>query len=163
MSQPAPFSLSKCFSQLTGRKVTFVQAPAAPETKVNQIYGIYTVLPGGTAVVVKADNRLLGSIAGALVGLPDPVVKEHLATTPMDELLRDAIYEVLNVAAAVVATEGRPVFVKMVTDPSYIEGAAAEALKKPAHKSHFSVAVDGYQGGRFSIFAQLALMGTGPA
>jgi hypothetical protein len=155
MAEPTPFELSKRFSQLIGRKVAFVQTTGALDSKINQIYGIYNVLPAGGAVVVKADSRLLGSIAGALVGLPDPVVKEHLATTPMDELLRDAIYEVLNVAAAAVSTEGRAVFTNMATNPTYIDGAAGEVLKKPGHRSYFNVLVDGYQGGRFTILSQL--------
>jgi hypothetical protein len=153
MSEPTPFALSRRFSQLIGRKVTFVQAPPIPETKIPQIYGIYTVLPESTPVVVKADLRLLGSIAGALVGWPDPVLKEHLAAKPMEELLRDAIYEVFNVASAGIGTEGRIVFTNMVSNPIYIDGAAGEVLKKPGHRSHFNVSVDGYVGGRLTILS----------
>jgi hypothetical protein len=65
------------------------------------------VFPNETAVVVKADLPLLGSLAGILVGLPDSAVKEHLAATPMEELLRDAVYELLHIASAVITTEGR--------------------------------------------------------
>jgi hypothetical protein len=154
MAEPTPFALSRRFTQLVGRTVTFVQKPATLDSKLNQIYGIYTVLPYEIAAVIKADLRLLGSIAGALVGLPDPVVVDHLAANPMEELLRDAIYEVLNVAAATISTEGRAVFTKMVTNPTLIEGAAAETLKKPFRRSYFAVTVDGYQGGKFSIFSQ---------
>jgi hypothetical protein len=153
MSEPTPFALSRRFTQLIGRKVTFVQVPPIPETKTKQIYGIYTVLPDATPVVVKADLRLLGSIAGALVGWPDPVVKEHLAITPMEELLRDAIYEVFNVASAAVGTEGRIVLTDMVPNPAYIDGAAGEVLKNPGHRSHFNVSVDGYVGGRLTILS----------
>jgi hypothetical protein len=153
MSEPSPYLLSKSLSQLIGRKVTFVQTTAAPDAKTKQVYGIYTVLPHETATVVKADLQLLGSIAGALVGLPDAAVKEHLRTTPMEELLRDAMSEVLNIAAASVTTEGRAVFTKMVTDPAYIEGAAEKVFKNPYHRSYFTVSVDGYQGGRFTIFS----------
>lgn len=153
MSEPTPFALSRRFSQLTGRKVTFVQASALPDTAVNKIYGIYTVLPDGNPVVVKADLRLLASVAGALVGWPDPVVKEHLAVTPMEELLRDAIYEVFNVAASGFETEGRVVFKNMVFNTTYIDGAAGEVLKKPGHRSHFNVSVDGYVGGRMTILS----------
>jgi hypothetical protein len=159
MAEPTPFILSRRFSQLIGRKVTFVQATATLDTKIKQIYGIYTVLPRETAIVVKADLRLLGSIAGALVGLPDPVVKEHLAAIPMDELLRDAIYEVLNVGSAAIATEGRVVLTNMVTNPTYITGAADEVLKKPGHRSYFNVLVDGYQGGRFTVFSPFVPLG----
>ena len=153
MPEPSPFLLSKSFSQLIGRKVTFTQATAAPDAKTKQIYGIYTVLPHETAIVVKADLQLLGSVAGALVGLPDAAVKEHLRATPMEELLRDAISEVLNIAAASVTTGGRAVFTRMVTDPAYIDGPAEKVLEKPFHRSYFTVSVDGYQGGRFTIFS----------
>jgi hypothetical protein len=154
MSEPTPYALSKHLTGLIGRKVTFTQTVVAPETKIKQMYGIYTVLPHETAIVVKADLPLLGSLGGILVGLPDSAVKEHLAATPVEELLRDAIHEVLNVTSTVVSTEGRAVFVKMIADPILIDGAAGKILKKPDHKSYFNVTVDGYQGGKFTIFSQ---------
>jgi hypothetical protein len=154
MSEPTPYSLSRCFSQLIGRKVTFVQTTFALDAKIKQIYGIYTVLPHETAIIVKADLPLLGSFGGALVGLPDSAVKEHLRVTPVEELLRDAISEVLNIASASIAAEGRAVFVKMVTDPTSIDGAAGMVYKKPDHRSYFNVQIDGYQGGKFTILAQ---------
>jgi hypothetical protein len=59
MSEPTPFALSKHFSNLIGRKVTFAQTTVAPETKIKQLYGIYNVLPQETAIVVKSDLPLL--------------------------------------------------------------------------------------------------------
>jgi hypothetical protein len=153
MSEPTPYALSKLLTELVGRKVTFTQTTVSPETKVRQMYGIYTVLPLETAIIVKSDLPLLGSLAGALLGLPDSGVKEHLAANPVEELLRGAIYEVLNIASTVVTTEGRAVFVKMITDPILIDGTAGTVLKKPNHRSYFNVLVDGYQGGKFTIFA----------
>jgi hypothetical protein len=153
MSEPTPFALSKLFTNLIGRKVTFAQTTLAAD-KGQQIFGIYTVLPGETAVVVKADLALLGSLGGVLVGLPDSVVKEHLAATPLEELMRDAIHEILNIASTAVTPEGRAVFTKMVTDPLFIDGAAGTMLKKPEYKSYFNVTVDGYQGGKFQVFSQ---------
>lgn len=154
MSEPTPYALSKLLSELIGRKVTFVQTTAAPETKIKQMYGVYTVLPHDRAIVVKSDLPLLGSLAGVLVGLPDSAVKEHLAANPVEELLRDAMYEVLNITSAVITTDGRAVFTKMVADPTFIDGAAGKVLKKPDHRSYFNVLVDGYQGGKFTIFSQ---------
>jgi hypothetical protein len=156
MSEPTPFVLSKLFTELIGRKVTFTQTTAAAETKVKQMYGIYTVFPHETAIVIKSDLPLLGSLAGVLVGLPDSAVKEHLAATPVEELLRDAMHEVLNITSAVITHEGRAVFVKMVADPILLDGEAGKVFKKPDHRSYFNVLVDGYQGGKFTIFAPFA-------
>ena len=156
MSEPTPFALSKLFTDLIGRKVTFTQTTAAAETKVKQMYGIYRFFPSETAIVVKSDLPLLGSLAGVLVGLPDAAVKDHLAATPVEELLRDAIHEVLNITSAVIAHQGRAVFVKMVTDPIFLDGEAGKVFKKPDHRSYFNVLVDGYQGGKFTIFAPFA-------
>jgi hypothetical protein len=154
MPEPSPLALSHLFTQLIGRKVTFAPTTVAAETKIKQMYGIYTVLPHQTAIVVKADLPLLGSLAGVLVGLPDTTVKERIGVSPIEEVLRDAIHEVLNIASTVVTTEGRAVFSKMVNDPASIDGAAGKVLKTPDHRSYFNVSVDGYQGGRFSIFSQ---------
>jgi hypothetical protein len=142
------------FTQLIGRKVTFAPATIAPETKIKQMYGIYNVLPHETAVVVKADLPLLGSLAGVMVGLPDSAVKEALTISPVEELLRDAIHEVLNIASTVVTNEGRAVFTRMVTETTLIDGAAGKLFKKPDRRTYFNVSVDGYQGGKFTIFAQ---------
>jgi hypothetical protein len=115
------------------------------------MYGIYTVPPHEIAIIVKADLPLLGSLAGVLVGLPDSAVKDHLLANPVEELMRDAIYEVFNIASAAIFTEGRAVFTKMVSDPTCIDGIAGKVLKKPDHRHYFNVLVDGYQGGRFTI------------
>ena len=156
MAQPTPFALSKLFTELIGRKVSFTQTTPPVDTKVKLMYGIYTVLPQESAIVVKADLPLLGSFAGVLVGLPDSAVKERLAVSPTDELLRDAIYEVLNIASAVITEDGRAIFKQMVTDAAYIDGEAGKVLKKPDHRSYFNVTVDGHQGGKFTILAPFA-------
>jgi hypothetical protein len=153
MAEPNAFNLSQTFSKLTGRKVSFVQSTQALDKKIGQIIAVYSLLPLETAIVVKADLPLMGSLAGTLVGLPDQAVTEHLRTTPMEELMRDSISEVLNVAAAAVSTEGRAVFTNMFTDPIYLTGAAAKVYKEPFHRSYFVVSIEGYQGGRFSILS----------
>ena len=154
MSEPTPLSLSHLFTQLIGRKVTFAPTTIAPETKIKQMYGIYNVLPHETAIVVKADLPLLASLAGVMVGLPDSAVKECLAKSPLEEVLRDAIHEVLNVASAALTNEGRAVFARMVTDTGLIDGVAGQLFKKPDRRTYFNVLVDGYQGGKFTLFAQ---------
>ena len=46
------------------------------------------------------------------------------------------------------------VFVMMVADPLLVDGTSGKVLKKPHHRSYFNVLVDGYQRGKFTIFAQ---------
>ena len=154
MSEPTGYAMTQLFSQLVGRDVKFATGSNGA-SKEKQMYGVYTVLPQETAVVVQADLRLLGSFAGALVGLGDEAVQERLAQTPIEELLRDAIHEVLNIASTVVTNEGRGIFQKMATDPVYCDGAAAQLLQKPDRKTVFDVSMDGYTGGKFTILAQL--------
>jgi hypothetical protein len=36
------------------------------------------------------------------------------------------------------------------------DGAVGRLFKKPHHRSYFNVSVDGFQGGKFTIFVQLA-------
>jgi hypothetical protein len=153
MAGPSPFILSQRFSQLIGRKVTFVQKPLTLDGKLGQVFGIYSLQPIDAAIVVKSDLTLLGSLAGALVGLPDQAVAEHLRVSPMEELMRDSMCEVLNVAAAAVTTEGRAVFSKMVLDQAYLIGDAEKVYKEPFHRAFFMVSIEGYTGGRFSIYA----------
>jgi hypothetical protein len=138
---------------LINRKVTFVQTGQSLDGKTRLIFGIYSLSPIESAVVVKADLQLMGSIAGALVGLPDQVVKEHLKISPLEELLRDAISEVFNIASAAVSAEGRAVFTRFETESIFIDGVAAKVFKEPFHRSYFTVAVEDYQGGRFSVFS----------
>lgn len=152
MPEPTAFALSRHFTSLINRGVSFTQSTAAAETKVTKVYGVYMVFPQQAALVVKADLVLLGSFAGALIGLPDPEVKQRVKSPVIDELLRDPIHEVLNVAAAVVATEGRAVFKSMTMNPIYLRPDAEMALNSPMHRSYFVVKIDGYQGGRFCVF-----------
>ncbi len=151
MSVPTSTSLSHQFTSLTGRSVMFTRTSAVPDAKAKQIYGIYTVFPGGKTIVVKVDAPLLGAFAGALVGLPDSEVRRHLTLNPMEELLRDAIYESLNIAASVVSGEGRAVFVGMSEVPATLGEIAVAILAKPEHKTVFDVKVTGYQGGSFTV------------
>lgn len=156
---PTPFSLSKLFTRLLGRKVAFAQATDSPNKGVKQIYSVYSVFPDKYATyeyatVVKADLPLLGSFAGALLGLPDAAVKTRVQVSPLEELLRDAIYEIFNIASEEMTTRGRATLSKMETDPVYLSPAAASALRQPGQKSFFNVTVDGYQGGKFAIYVQ---------
>jgi len=157
MAKPSAYAIAALLTDLIGRKVTVAQASAPPETKTKQIFGIYEVVASQAPIVLKADLVLLASMAGALVGLPDSAVKECLAAPALDELMRDAMHELLNILSTVVSVEGRTIFNKMVPNAAYVDGPAGVVLKKPSRSSFFTVEVDGYQGGHLSILSALAL------
>ncbi|MFP5277623.1 MAG: hypothetical protein ACLGPM_10935 [Acidobacteriota bacterium] len=152
MAEPTAFALSRHFTSLINREVAFAQSTAALETKTPKVFGVYVVFPEQTALVVKADLSLLGSFAGALIGLPDAEVKQRVSSAAIDELLRDPVQEVLNVASAVVSSVGRAVFKSMTMNPIYLHPDAEKALNHPLHRSYFTVRINGYQGGRFCVF-----------
>lgn len=152
MSEPAACALSRHFTNLVNRQVDFVPAKPPAENQSKQVFGVYTVHPQMSALVVKADLALLGSLAGSLVGLPDGEVQFRLQSAEPDELLGDAMREVLNIAASVVTSDGRAVFRSMLTEKVYLRPEAEKALNTPLHRSYFNVEIEGYEGGRFSVF-----------
>ncbi len=151
MAEPNAVAISKLLSDLVGRKVNLQPLPALLEQPGKQVFGMYQWMPWDFRVVVRADLALLGSLAGLLVGLPDSAVKDRVRTSPLDELLRDAVHEVLNISSAVIVGTGRAIFQRMVFDRALVDGAAGEVLAKPFHKYFFNVTLEGYQGGKFSI------------
>ena len=152
MAEPTPVALSRHFTALVNRQVAFKPCAADKVSKAAKAYGVYTVFPQRTALVVKADVALLGSFAGALVGLPDEEVVHRLKVNPLDELLCDPMKEVLNVASAAVSSDGRSVFNSIVFNPVYLSPEAETAVNSPMHRSYFNVEIQGYQGGSFCIF-----------
>jgi hypothetical protein len=152
MSEPAACKLSSHFANLINRDVDFVPARHPTENTPKQVYGVYTVYPQMSALVVKADLTLLGSLAGALVGLPNDEVQFRMQSAESDDLLGDAMREVFNVAASVVTSEGRAVFKSMLTEKIYLRPEAERTLSAPLHRSSFNVEIEGYEGGRFSVF-----------
>ncbi len=151
MAPTTAYALSTMLSQLTGREVGFALKLRPSPTKERAVYGVYTTLPKDTALVVKADLALLGSFAGALVMLPNNEVTGRIKTLPLEEVLRDAVHEVLNVTSSCLSGEGRVVFKTMHFDENVMSQAALDVLRKPALTSCFDVTVKGYTGGQFTV------------
>ncbi|MGO8759041.1 MAG: hypothetical protein ACLQG3_13030 [Terracidiphilus sp.] len=153
MREPTQQELSHHFSNLIGRRVVFEKTISNVESKNKKIFAVYKSFPAEATIVVKADLCVLGSLAGGLVGLPDSEVQSRLAAPVLDDLLSDAISEILNVATAAFAPEGRATFLEMLTNPSAVKDAAAEVLAKPKQQVSFNVTVENYQGGKVHILA----------
>jgi hypothetical protein len=151
MADPVPQTLSRHFTNLVGRKVTFTKPASRADTAEKKIFAVYKSFPSQHSIVLKADLPLLGAFAGSLVGMPDSEVRSRVAEPTLDDLLKDAISEILNVAAAAIATEDRATFASMAVDPSGLEESAREILSKPHREFAFDVTVEDYRGGRFNI------------
>ena len=154
MIEPTPFALSKLFSNLTGRQVTFARLPGCPPTKTLTIYGTYVVLPAEHTIVLKAEVPALACLAGALLGMPVDTAIEHALETPMDESVRDAMHEVLNIASTALSTDGRAVFQGMTTNRKELVLNAEFAVEKPSAKPTFKVSMDDEAQGLLTVFSR---------
>ena len=144
-------SFSSLATNLVNRPVTF--APGKPvNVATPQIYAIYDVLPHDGLVVVKADVRLLASLGGALMGLPNDGLAEHIKGSSLLEPLSDAAYEILNIASKVVTATGRAVLKAVVNNPESLDQASALTIKNGQQRSYFNVTVQDYSGGMFCVF-----------
>jgi hypothetical protein len=85
--------------------------------------------------------------------LSPETVKERVAEAKLDEALRDALHEVMNIASRIVTVEHRGVFKGMFGDPGQMPPDARSTLREPCYSSHYKVTVDGYEGGGFSLLA----------
>jgi hypothetical protein len=153
MAEPSSSSMAALFSDLIGRRVTFSEQLNALPANGKQIYCVYLINPMDSYRVIKADLSLLSSFAGALVGLSPEIIKEKVEETTLDETLKDALGEVMNIASRIVTMEHRGVFKDMYGDPGQMPPAARSTLREPCYSSHYKVAIDGYEGGAFSLLA----------
>ncbi len=155
MAEPTPFAITQLFTNLVGKDVAVSLVLHPAEAKGRKVFGIYEEVMTKRAMVVRADLALMGSLAGALLGLPTETAVERALETPMDESLRDALNEVLNIASTIVSSDERVIFIKMVQDPVFCEGGAADVLRAPDLQSHFSVSFDSQPAGLFTILSRL--------
>ncbi len=153
MAEPSSSSMAMLFSDLIGRHVTFCGQLDAPPTIGIQIYCVYLIKPMDSYRVIKADLSLLSSFAGALIGLSPEMIKEKVAEPRLDESLKDALGEVMNIASRIVTSEHRGVFKGMYGDPSQMPPDARSTLRDPCYSSFYKVTIDGYEGGAFSLLA----------
>ena len=151
MAEPTSATMATLFSNLIGRRVNFTEQPAAVPANGQQIYCVYLIKPMDSSRILIADMSLLGSFAAALIGLPSEAVKERLADATIDENLRDALHEVMNIASRIVSTEHRAVFNGMYGDTGQLSPEARNIIRNPCYSNYFRVTVDGYTGGALSM------------
>jgi hypothetical protein len=136
------------------RTVTAALVVKPVESREKQIYGIYAMVPSKRAIVVKADLPLLANLAAVLLGLPAEAAVERAQETPMNESVRDAIHEILNISSTALSSESRVVFDKMVTDPVFCEGEAVEVIQSPDLTTTFQVTIAGKVAGSLRVLSR---------
>jgi hypothetical protein len=153
MAEPSSCSMATLFSDLIGRPANFSEQLHALPTNARQMYCVYLIKPMDSYRVIKADLLLLSSFAGVLIGLSPEIIKERVQEIPLDETLKDALGEVMNIASRIVTREHRGVFKGMYGDPGQMPPGARSTLRDPCYSSHYKVTIDGYEGGAFSLLA----------
>ena len=157
MTETTPYALSKMFTQLLARNVTVALVLKSSTPRPKLIYGVYQSVPQGETVVVKSDLVLMGSLGGALVGLPSEAVSEQIKAGQLGDALKDGIHEVFNITSTPLSANGRIVFQTMHTDQASLKEAARQTSDSPALVTRFNIALPGYSGGEFDILRAAAM------
>lgn len=153
MQEPTARSMSLLFSQLTDRHVSFTLAPNATEGKAPSVFAVYTELPDNNLIIVRAERATVAVLAAALLGMPEDTAVERALEQPMNEAVRDAIHEVLNIGSTALSTEGRVVLKHLVSESLDIEPAGRAVMAEPRSKSTYRVSIDATSRGIFSLFS----------
>ena len=142
MAEATALSLSRFFSDLTGRHVSFSIAASSSVVKGAQMYGLYHVAADSKPLLLRIHLDTLAVLGGALLGLPEDLAIEKAKQTPMDEPLRDAMHEVLNIASTAISPDARVVFKSMAKTTAGFSDEVADLMRTASHKSCYRVAVE---------------------
>jgi hypothetical protein len=140
------------YTQLLGRDVSVAVAPAALRSSGAAVFGTYRRVSDDSLIVVKADLALMASIGGVLVGLPEDVVQARVKQGTLDEVLQDAIHEVLNITSTPLSEDGRVVFKRLDLAYSGVSQNAKDVMVNNTPDANLVLTVKGYTGGRLSIW-----------
>jgi hypothetical protein len=153
MAEATPFALTRLYSDLLDRRISVTDASDLTSSDGKKAYAIYDVVGRGAQVFLQVDFELLGSLGGALAGLPNVLVKERLKLGTQDETLCDAMYEVLNITSAAITTEDRAVLQRMELEESKGNALARELARLRMAKSRFLVIIPSYTGGQMACYS----------
>lgn len=156
MTDSTPYALSQLFSNLIDRRVSVMEASIHEATKCRKSYASYDVVGRKENIFLQIDFDLLGSLGGALAGMPDSIIRQNLKAIPFDETLRDAMHEILNIVSAVITTEGRAILKMMELDENKGRSFAQSfAQTTPHFTSRFQVAIPNYSGGQIEVLSPI--------
>lgn len=142
MAEATAFSLSKFFSELTGQHVSFAIASNAPTPKGDYMYGLYSVISDASPMLLRMSLSSIALMGGALLGMPAELAMERVKAAEVDESLRDAMHEVLNIASTAFSPDDRIVFKGMSRSVDAFPAGVKGLLQNASRKSSYRVAVN---------------------
>ena len=142
MAEATALSLSRFFCDLTGRQVSFSIAASSSPVKGPQMYGLYQVADDSKPLLMRIHLDTLAVLGGALLGLPEELAIEKAKQTPLDEPLRDAMHEVLNIASTAISPDARVIFKTMAKSTAGFSDEVADLMRTACHKSSYRVSVE---------------------
>ena len=151
MSGPTAFALSHLFTDLVDRPVNFSEAKTLPAAEAKKVYAVYETLPAGRPIIVQADLPFIASIAGLLIGMPANIALERAQAEPMDDSVRDPIYEALNICSTCLSGGERVLLRMMTTNKMKILHPASDLLKKSGSAINYKVVISGKDCGLVSL------------
>jgi hypothetical protein len=149
------FLLTQMYTDLTGRRVAVIDGDKLAKSEGKKAIGVYTVVEDDSPLLTRVDIPMLASLGGMLAGLPDAVVKQQVASSDISEMLSDAMFEVLNISAAVLSKR-RAVLQHMITDAAKGAETVREMTQQPHRTTRFHVTPTGYTAGELAILAPLS-------
>lgn len=95
------------------------------------------------------DLSLAAYLGAALAMIPSDIAQEEIDSGELGEDLLDAYYEVANIMAALLCSEGSPHVCLLGIDVAGMpfESAVLTTIKNPGHRIDIQVDVDGYGSG----------------
>lgn len=151
MPKGTAFDFGRILSDLTGKRVTVTQSSTPFESSKNKAYGVFDVFPERFPALLGADLPLLASLGGALMGMPDALIRSSLSDGEPNDALKDAMHEVLNILSSVLLSEGRPVLRAMELREQRGFLLFSEMTRRPTYQNKFSVTLPGYTGGEMVV------------
>ena len=145
-------SLGKHLSELLDRPVQ-MQAVDLPIFTPNVLFACYDLEPYGETSIVKIDYGLLAAFAGTLLGFPPNLVLPMVKEQKLNDDMKDASREIMNVLAGVICDDGRPVL-QGLFKRAFDYSRAAELIVQRAALCSLSVkaTLAGYAPGCISVY-----------
>lgn len=107
------------------------------------MYGLYHVVADASPMLMRMSLSSIALMGGALLGLPADLALDRVKAEQVDESLRDAMGEVLNIASTAFSPDERIVFKGMSRSVDVFPANARELLHKASRKASYRVAVNG--------------------